>query len=1259
MKTTKLIPLFLLMCCTFCASAQTNISGIISSNTTWDLAGSPYIITGTTLLDSGFTLTIRPGVTVKFASHKSIQVSGILRAVGKPDSLITFTSNAAQPAPGDWDYILLNNKSKDFVPADSTGSILSYCVVEYGGGSVNGTIVLMDAFPFISHCIVRDNNNSGLFANYSSTDADHPNGVLEVRNNLFRNNSSTTHGGGLNVFLGQFTSNTIRIAGCTFHDNFATNTGGAVYVADALSNSYVYITDNTIFENTAATNGGGIIIFSFSATSSPGVLQHALVSDNKIYRNHAGEEGGGVSIHAKGEFKNNIIFHNTAATGAGIAEIGINTSNNVIAGNVATSSHAAYYSNWFGDPLTRNQIVDNVAPNFIAAFSNDIGVYNYNTITRNTTTLLSPTSAVHMGGSNNCSVPANCNNNNLFGNRATYQFRNERPQNCDINFKNSWWGTTSGASIDSAIFDFQDNSALSIVFYTGFRSSPDTIAPVTPPVHVIKTDLGGGNIKVSWNANPEADIAGYKIHWGTPTGYSFSNSLDAGNVLNDTISGISVTDTIAVTAYDINADGVKDQFEGHESWFTTATGRPVPDFSVIATTVCTGDSVLFTNKTAEAGPYSNTTWSWSFPGGTPSESQAKNPKVVYHQSGMYSIKLVATNIAGVDSILFTDYIAVDTLPDPHIMADGPITFCAGDSVTLDAGIGFDTYSWTNGAAEQTITVNQSGTFGVTVSNHCGSTSDQVTVTVNPLPVPAINASGPTTFCEGNSVMLTASGGASYSWSNAETTQSITTSSAGDYTVTVTSAQGCSATSDTTTVIVNPLPAATVTPDNATTFCEGGNVTLAASPGASYFWNTGATTAEINVSSSGDFSVTVTDGNGCSSGSDTTTVTVHSLPTATVTANDPTTFCEGGSVMLSANTATAYLWSSGETTKDISVSASGNYSVTITDGNGCVATSQDTSVTVHPAPDINVTPGGPTTFCQGGTLTLSATAGTSYSWTTGETAQSILVSASGDYAVSVTDINGCIGTSDTTSVTVKPLPEISAEDASRCGAGAVTLTASGTGAKSWFDVATGGNSLGTGDTFTTPSLTSNATYFVESTLDGCTGTSRESVQAIVIIVSQPSISVNNSDPSAPVLTSSSNGGNQWFIDGTEIDGAVGNTHVVSEPGAYSVQATVEGCVSPMSEAYEFVLTGIESLRSGAVTVYPNPASHILFISLSGFRKNQPVSITITDLLGRSLYNTTKSGGDEIRVDLADFRPGKYIVLIRQKGSAAGKIFFKEQ
>ncbi|MFZ4522392.1 MAG: T9SS type A sorting domain-containing protein, partial [Bacteroidales bacterium] len=158
--------------------------------------------------------------------------------------------------------------------------------------------------------------------------------------------------------------------------------------------------------------------------------------------------------------------------------------------------------------------------------------------------------------------------------------------------------------------------------------------------------------------------------------------------------------------------------------------------------------------------------------------------------------------------------------------------------------------------------SSTGTYTVTATNASGCTDTETSaITVNPLPVASITPSGPTTFCEGGSVTLTASGGTGYLWSNAATTAAITVSSAGTYTVTATNESGCSDT-ETSSITVNPLPVAAITPNGPTTFCVGGSVSLTASGGTSYLWSNSATTAAITVSSSGTYTVTLSDENHC-------------------------------------------------------------------------------------------------------------------------------------------------------------------------------------------------------------------------------------------------------------------------------------------------------------------------------------------------------------------------------------------------------------
>jgi large repetitive protein len=404
--------------------------------------------------------------------------------------------------------------------------------------------------------------------------------------------------------------------------------------------------------------------------------------------------------------------------------------------------------------------------------------------------------------------------------------------------------------------------------------------------------------------------------------------------------------------------------------------------------------------------------------------------------------------------IYPFFLSTCTIAAPTITAGGPTTFCTGGSVTLTSSAA-TSYLWSNGATTRSINITVSGSYTVKVTNSggCQSISSATVVTVNPLPAtPTITAGGPTTFCTGGSVTLTSSAGTNYLWSNGATTSSINVTTAGSYTVKVTNASGCQSTASVATIItVNSLPSTpTITAGGPKTFCSGGRVTLTSSAGSTYLWSTGATTPSINVTSSGNYTVRVTNANGCqSTPSAATVVTVNALPvTPIITANGPTAFCAGGSVILTSSAGTSYLWSNGATTSSINVTSSGNYTVQVKNASGCQSlASVPTTVTVNALPATpTITAGGPTTFCAGGSVTLTSSAGTSYLWSNGATTANINVTIAGSYTVKVTNASGCqSATSVATIVTVNALPAIPTITAGGpitfCNGGSVTLTSS--------------------------------------------------------------------------------------------------------------------------------------------------------------------------------------------------------------------------
>jgi hypothetical protein len=484
------------------------------------------------------------------------------------------------------------------------------------------------------------------------------------------------------------------------------------------------------------------------------------------------------------------------------------------------------------------------------------------------------------------------------------------------------------------------------------------------------------------------------------------------------------------------------------------------------------------------------------------------------------------------------------------------------------------------------TFNTAGTFTIQLISTNGTCQDTATaiITVNALPTATITPSGPTTFCTGGSVTLTASAGTSWLWApGGQTTQSINVTSGGTYSVTVT-ANGCSATSTGTTVTVNTLPTATITPGGPTTFCTGGSVTLSASAGSSWLWAPGGqTTQSINVTAGGTYTVTVTNGNNCSATSTGTTVTVNALPTATITPNGPTTFCQNGGVVLTASAGTSWLWApGGQTTQSINVIAGGTYTVTVTNGNNCSATSAPTTVTVNPLPTATITPSGSTTFCTGGNVTLTASAGSSWLWAPGgQTTQSINVTSGGTYSVTVTNANNCSATSAPTTVTVQsqPTATITPSGATTfCQGGSVTLTANAGASWLW--------SPG-GQTTQSINVTTGGNYTVTvSNGPNCTATS--TVTAVTV----------NPLPTAAILST----GPTTFCQGdsVQLQGSAGSSWLWSpggettqsiyatETGNYTVTVTNQFNCSATSAA---VLVTANPTVTPSVTISSQPQSPI--------------------------------------------------------------------
>ena len=435
-----------------------------------------------------------------------------------------------------------------------------------------------------------------------------------------------------------------------------------------------------------------------------------------------------------------------------------------------------------------------------------------------------------------------------------------------------------------------------------------------------------------------------------------------------------------------------------------------------------------------------------------------------------------------------------------------------------------------------------------------------------------------------------------------------------------------------TIDASPVPV--VTPSGPTQFCQGNSVTLTAGSASSYSWNTSETTQSITISSSGSYSVTVKDANGCPLTSKTTVVVVNPLPVPVITVPKTFGYCTGDSVKLSTGTANTYLWSNNANTSSIYVSKTGSYSVTVTDANGCTGSSSPVTIVENPLPTASASADGPTKFCQGKSVALTANPASAYLWSNNETTQTIQATVSGNYTVKVTDANGCTSVpSAPVTVTVDPVPVPTVTvggPTTFCKGNDVLLTSSPAKSYLWSN----------NDTTQSIIVNNGGNYYVTAYDENGCGAPSSPVAITVNPLPTPTISVANDT----LLTSSSQTGNQWFVDGKIIAGATSKYHIAKVDGKYTVEVTENGCTGT-SPAVTVSTVGLDQLKDMNFVIYPNPGN-------GRFRFDgqelDGALVSIHNLHGQEIYRDLYSGSE---IDLSSHAPGLYTVTVTIDGQSS--------
>lgn len=641
--------------------------------------------------------------------------------------------------------------------------------------------------------------------------------------------------------------------------------------------------------------------------------------------------------------------------------------------------------------------------------------------------------------------------------------------------------------------------------------------------------------------------------------------------------------------------------------------------------------------------------------------------------------------------------------------DGPK--CAGNTLSLSVtatGTAPLSYEWSGPNSFSSTTQNPSisnaataasGTYTVTVTNGCGSSTSGTSATINALPSAIITPDGPTTFCTGGSVNLNAPTETSYLWSTGATTQSINVSASGNYTVQVTNSNNCTATSLATVVTVNALvtPSVSISANPGNTICSGTNVIFTAVPthgGASpsYQWKlngndvgTNSDTYSDSSLADGDMITCVMNSNAsCTSTSSATSnsitinVTSTVTPAVTISSGSGLTVCGGTDVTFTATpvnggSTPSFQWklngnNAGTNSDTYSNNSLANQDVVtciMTSSNSCAspstATSNSLTITIVPSvtPSVTISADPGNTVCAGTSVTFTASpvnGGTPvYQWTKNGNNIGTNSNTFTDAALVNSDVIGCRMISDavcrtadtvfsaTITITVNPNPTPSVSGTLSFCTGGSTVLGAGTGYASYL--------WSNNETTQTITVTSGGTYSVTVSDGICSGTSEPVTVTEIAVPAQPGAFTTSSatvykGQSGVIYTIPNMAGvtYTWSYSGS---GAAINGSTNSITVDFSLSAT-SGTLSVAAVNS----CGSGTARTIAITVTPPlPLMRITEYMYNGlgagsageFVEFTNVGSTTIDMTGWSFDDNSRVPGSQSLTGFGIVQPGESVVL----------------
>jgi PKD repeat protein len=529
---------------------------------------------------------------------------------------------------------------------------------------------------------------------------------------------------------------------------------------------------------------------------------------------------------------------------------------------------------------------------------------------------------------------------------------------CSLDYINSFV-TTGGSTNISTTATGCGSSSTGYSNYTAMTHTALAGATINFTMTINPTWTEGVKIWVDWNNNGNLEDAGELVFNPAstyPGGSTITGSFiippatTSGNkrlrirlYYNSTTFGACLPDLVDGEIEDYTVNVLPNTCSGAPNGGTTNAAATIIPCNTTTTLSLTGNT---------SGTGINYQWQYNATGnwvnfGTNAATQT-TPAVT--QATQFRCAVTCSNPGG--STVNSTPVTVGVEPVP-VNIGNDTTICPGVSYVLNAGNAGATYSWNNGAASQSITVNAAGTYSVLVTLANGCTGSDARI-ITPGVVPVNNLPTVTNLCAGETATLNAGNtGSTFKWTPGNaTTQTINASMPGNYSVTVRSTTGCVINSS-TNLIIRPLPVAAL--GNDTSICDGDQITLnAGNPGYTYDWSTGAATQTINVTDSGTYTVLITTPYDCELVDD---KHIAYLPSPKVEGFNfvPLFYGQLGTVQFSPLNPTnvnSYLWDFGDgsaTTVQVNpqhaYAAGGNYLVTLKVFNDCGAYETSLSINV--------------------------------------------------------------------------------------------------------------------------------------------------------------------------------------------------------------------------------------------------------------------------------------------------------------------------